>query len=79
LSTAAAARPQRFKNHKNVYSSLIRKAKRHNYYQEFWDWGKNIRKTWEVIISVLKPLSPPSFIPLSLMVDGSVVQGEFDV
>ena len=61
-----------------VYFRLIRKAQFIYYFQELLKCRKDIRKTWRVISSVLKHMSLPSCMPLSLVVDNKVVQFEFN-
>ena len=70
-----AARLQQFKLYRNVFNSLCRKAKFLYYSKKFSDCGKDIRKTWQVINSVLKRSSPAPSIPPSLVVGDVVVEG----
>ena len=77
--SSSAARLQLFKLYRNVYNSLCRKAKSLYYSNKFSECGKDIRKTWQVINSVLKPSSRTSSVPSSLLVDGVVVEGELSV
>ena len=74
-----AARLQQFKLYRNVFNSLCRKAKFLYYSKKFSDCGKDIRKTWQVINSVLKRSSPAPFIPPSLVVGDVVVEGILSV
>ena len=58
---------------------LFRKAKSLFYYRKFSACGKDIRKTWQVINSVIRPSFLPPSVPLSVVIDRKNVEGELKV
>ena len=78
LSTSAIRLCQ-FKIYRNIYNSLCRKAKSLYYLNNFAACNKDIRKTWKVINSVLKPGSQYSSLPMSLVIGDETVEGELNV
>ena len=70
---------QRFKIYRNIYNSVCRKAKSQYYFNCFSDCGKDIRKTWQVINSVLRPSFQSPSTPSFLDLDGKIIEGELNV
>lgn len=58
---------------------MCRKAKSLYYLNNFAACGNDIRKTWKVINSVLKPGSQSSSLPMSLVIGDKAVEGELNV
>ena len=73
------SRLQLFKAYRRVYNSLCRRAKSLFYHRKFSACGKDIRKTWQVINSVIRPSFLPPSVPSSVVIDGKNVEGELKV
>jgi len=69
------SRLQLFKAYRRVYNSLCRRAKSLFYHRKFSACGKDIRKTWQVINSVIRPFFLPPYVPSSVVIDGKNVEG----
>ena len=73
------SRLQLFKAYSRVNNSLWRKAKSLFCYRKFSVCGKDIRKTWQVINSIIRPSFLPPSVPSSVVIDGKNVEGELKV
>ena len=78
-ASSSLAHHERFKAYRNIFNSLCQKAKSHYYHRKFSECGKDVRKTWYLINSVLRPTPPLPSVPSRLKIDGKTVQGDVDV
>ena len=67
LSSAAASYLQCFNNNWNIFNSLTWKVKCFSCFQEVWIAERTFGKLGKWLNSVLRPMSPPSCFPPSLM------------
>ena len=77
--SVSAIRLRQLKIYQNIYNSLCRKAKSLYYLNNFSVYGNDIRKTWKVINSVLKPGSQSSSLPMNLVIGCEAIEGELNV
>ncbi|XP_065562565.1 uncharacterized protein LOC136028666 [Artemia franciscana] len=78
-ASSSEAHLERFKAYRSMFNSLCWKAKSQYYYRKFYECGKDVRKTWHLIISVLRPTPPLPSVPSTVILDGRTVQGDADV
>ncbi|XP_065571426.1 uncharacterized protein LOC136034173 [Artemia franciscana] len=78
-ASPSLAHHERFKAYRSIFNSLCRKAKYQYYHRKFSECGKDVRKTWYLINSVLRPIHPLPLVPSMLIIDGKIVQGDVDV
>ena len=78
-ASSSVAHHERIKGYRSIFDSLCRKAKSQYYHRKFSDCGKDIRKTWYLINSVLRSTPPLPSVPSMLILDGKTVQGDADV
>ena len=78
-ASPSLAHHERFKAYRSIFNSLCRKAKSQYYHRKFSECGKDVRKTWYLINSVLRPTPPLPSVPSMLIIDGKTVQGDVDV
>ena len=57
-----------YKSYRDVFKSLIHRAKSDFYFRKFSDWRKDVRKTWKLMNSVLKPGLLKSAFPESILI-----------
>lgn len=70
---------EKYEKYKKCLRSVLRKAKRDYFSGKIAESGKNSRKIWKVVNSILRPCSPPPELPSKLSVNGETVTGPDNV
>ena len=78
-ASSSVAHYEHFKTYRSIFNSLCRKAKSRYYHRKFSEYGKDVRKTWYLINSFLRPTPPLPSVPSMMILDGKTVQGDADV
>ena len=72
-------RHHRYKEYRNIFKSATRRVKTYYYRRKFSECGKDIKKTWMIVNSAVKPVHLPPSLTTKLLLGGKDIDKKEEI